>query len=1210
MYLTKLEIFGFKSFPEKTKVEFAQGVSAIVGPNGSGKSNIVDALRWVLGEQGDKALRSERRDDVVFSGTRTRKPLSIAEVSLTIDNSKMVLPTEYREVQIARRFFRSGDTEYFLNGTKVRLKDVKNIFINTGIGPDAYSVIELKMIETILSSVKNERRKMFEEAAGIISYKYNRDLTLKRLESVRESLLRVNDIIREKQRNLNMLERQVKKNEEAKLVFENLRKLELLSGNIEFNIYTSEVQEIKDHESENLSLKEKTKEEITVFDLKIDELNDNINEIDIKITDLVQKIELKKEEINQTERHNLVAEQKIKNSEGTVKRLTDDNFNLKSSLEINSDKFAELKRKTEILKNTLIVSEQSLEDKKYKLDRTIETITGKKNEIIHLGSRLKDINKTLGDSKSDYQTSKVKFDNNLERLNQISSTTQSYLIEIENYENNKTDLDKILITKNELLKSAEKELNDNSLIKSNLQKTIKSLEQDISNLRIELQKKDSKINYLENMLETFEDYAEGVKFLVKDNNEKDLKTVIDSVNVDDKYRISVETALGEVSNYLILKDSRNLDKYLTLLNKSDKGKVTFILNDKLFSGLYTYTEYPEFELDFLNERGVIGFANKFVKCNDSDDQRLLNFLLDEYVIVEDINIAFKLSNDNYYKFVTLEGDIVTEGVVRAGSKLNEDTIKIGRQERIALLRKEIEEFRENVKNKENSLRNKLSDFESINLGSFHNKVDGIKKEISELQNEISKIDYSISTINKSINEDDIEYKKIQKENTNLNKRINELIEVVNKNENDNSNIDKELTFLTNEFDEIEKQYSEIQKDYNNFHIEVNSLKNELKNEENSLSRVSNTLEYQTKQKGSNTKSIADENALLDNFAVSIQNNNNKLAELKTGMEELQTEFNKIKVVSDSYKDELNKINLEQRQRRSIFDKVSQILIDAQIKIKENTIRSEQTFNHLHKKYEFDITDPNAYISSEPLTDEFRDDNGEINLAALKRNIEELDVKLKKLGGGYQQLVWDSFQTEKDDLDKIINQRNDLTESEKEIKKTIDKINQEAQEMFLKTFEKIKDNFIQIFKELFQEGDEANLRLIYEEDENGKVNDDPLEAKIEIVAKPRGKKPTSIELLSGGEKTLTASALLFAIYLVKPSPFCVLDEVDAPLDPANLVRFNKMIRKFSSNTQFILITHNERTMETVDRLYGVTMQEPGVTTIVETKFKNASEKIQA
>ena len=350
--------------------------------------------------------------------------------------------------------------------------------------------------------------------------------------------------------------------------------------------------------------------------------------------------------------------------------------------------------------------------------------------------------------------------------------------------------------------------------------------------------------------------------------------------------------------------------------------------------------------------------------------------------------------------------------------------------------------------------------------------------------------------------------------------------------------------------------------------------------------------------------------MLDNFAVSIQNNNNKLAELKTGMEELQTEFNKIKVVSDSYKDELNKINLEQRQRRSIFDKVSQILIDAQIKIKENTIRSEQTFNHLHKKYEFDITDPNAYISSEPLTDEFRDDNGEINLAALKRNIEELDVKLKKLGGGYQQLVWDSFQTEKDDLDKIINQRNDLTESEKEIKKTIDKINQEAQEMFLKTFEKIKDNFIQIFKELFQEGDEANLRLIYEEDENGKVNDDPLEAKIEIVAKPRGKKPTSIELLSGGEKTLTAIALLFAIYLVKPSPFCVLDEVDAPLDPANLVRFNKMIRKFSSNTQFILITHNERTMETVDRLYGVTMQEPGVTTIVETKFKNASEKIQA
>jgi chromosome segregation protein len=277
LHISKLEIFGFKSFPEKTKIEFAEGVSAIVGPNGSGKSNIVDALRWVLGEQGDKILRSEKRDDIVFNGTKNRKPLSIAEVSLTIDNSKRIIPLEYSEVSIARRFYRSGDTEYFMNGIRVRLKDIRNTFANTGMGPDAYSVIELKMVETILSPLKNERRKMFEEAAGIVTYKQNRDLTYKKLESVKESLARVNDIIREKQRNINTLERQVKKNEEAKSVFEELKKLEITAGIYEFKYLLKEKQDIKDHESENINLKSVLNEQISQNDVIHDNLLEEIN---------------------------------------------------------------------------------------------------------------------------------------------------------------------------------------------------------------------------------------------------------------------------------------------------------------------------------------------------------------------------------------------------------------------------------------------------------------------------------------------------------------------------------------------------------------------------------------------------------------------------------------------------------------------------------------------------------------------------------------------------------------------------------------------------------------------------------------------------------------------------------------------------------------------------------------------------------------------
>ena len=311
MYLSKLEIFGFKSFAEKTTIGFDSGIAAIVGPNGSGKSNIVDAIRWVLGEQGDKALRSEKREDIVFSGTSRRKPLGLAEVAITIINNKGILPTEYSEVQIARRFYRSGETEYYLNGTKVRLKDIKSLFIDTGIGPDAYSVIELKMVETILSHVKNERRKLFEEAAGIVSYKKNRDLTINKLESVHESLLRVNDIIREKQRNVNALERQVKRNEEARQVATELEALEIKVGNADYNSKIIEIENIKNNEEEGISLKERLSVEIKEYDEKLDALRVEVSSFETGINSLTIELNNKKDEINKIERENLVTDQKL-----------------------------------------------------------------------------------------------------------------------------------------------------------------------------------------------------------------------------------------------------------------------------------------------------------------------------------------------------------------------------------------------------------------------------------------------------------------------------------------------------------------------------------------------------------------------------------------------------------------------------------------------------------------------------------------------------------------------------------------------------------------------------------------------------------------------------------------------------------------------------------------------------------------------------------
>jgi len=1201
LYLSKLEIFGFKTFPEKTKLEFAQGVSAIVGPNGSGKSNIVDALRWVLGEQGDRILRSEKRDDVVFSGTKLRKPLSIAEVSLTIDNSSRRLQTEFTEVQIARRFFRSGDTEYFLNGTKVRLKDLKLLLADSGIAPDAYSVIELKMVDSILSSVKNERRKMFEEAAGIITYKQNRDLTYKRLESVKESLNRVNDIIREKQRNINILERQVKRNEEAKKVFEELKKLELLSANYEYYSLEKDSEDIKEHESENLALKEKLRAEVQEYEKLIDFSIAEISNLEKSSEELSKIINNKREEINRIEKFNLVSEQKIKNLESNISRLFSENEGIKKSLSINNSKEEEINNKIGVLKNTLIVSEKSLEEKKQKVDKTISEINARKNDLLHLGNKIKVVSKNLSESKTAYEQNKARYENNLERMKSLSSNTESALMEIKNFQEEKNKLEIKLRTEEEELRNSEKKLKEKTEEKINIEQKIKDTEARINSLKLEIQKKSTKISYLENLIDSFEDYTEGIQYLLKEKEYEGIKTVIDSIKVDKKYKIAIETALGEISNYLIVDDSRRLNKYIDSLNESGKGKVTFILNDKLFDNpLSSFIEFEEYEPEFLNEKGVLGFASKFI-TSPSDTEKLLNYLLDEYIIVENIETAFKLASDSFYKFITLDGDIVTKGVVRAGSIINEDNIKIGRKERIETLKEKLSELQKELENTEKILSELTELNVSINLTIFQDIFSENQNLINKTKGDISLINFKIDSLNQSISEDEAEYKKLQAENHALDETRNRISETVNNLEVEQTNLESELSFLTTEFENIEKIYTEYYTDYNSFNLEVLKLQNELRNEESSLIRIKNLIENQSNTFAKNLSQIEEDTKICDEYRDKVEASSLKLELHLKDLENTLSEYENQKSQLEELRAKQNKQNSEQRQRVSNLDRVSNAMVNSQIRLRENKIKSEQIYDYIRRKYEFQITNPELYLKEEPLYEEYKSDDI-FDIASLKEDIENLDSRLKKLGGGYQQLVWDNFQTEKDELQRIIDQRNDLLESEKDIKKTIEKINNEARERFLKTFEEIRENFIKIFKELFQEGDEANLKLVYEQDEEGRINEDPLEAKIDISAKPRGKRPTSIEQLSGGEKTLTAIALLFAIYLVKPSPFCVLDEVDAPLDVANLARFNHMIRKFSTKTQFILITHNERTMEMVDRIYGVTMQEPGVTTIVETKFK--------
>ena len=1210
MYLSKLEIFGFKSFADKTAIEFDSGVCAIVGPNGSGKSNIVDALRWVLGEQGDKILRSGKREDVVFNGTKFRKPLSVAEVAVTIQNDKGKLPTEYSEIQIARRFYRSGETEYYLNGTRVRLKDIKELFIDTGIGPDAYSVIELKMVETILSDIKQERRKLFEEAAGVVSYKHNRDLTYNRLDAVHESLVRVNDIIREKQRNVNALERQAKRNEEAKLVSEELKSLELKVSKYEFDELVREIHDIKRKENDNINLKAKLSDEMSANDIILDRYRTEIQELDGRLSEIGNRMSAKKEEINLIEKDNLVLTEKIRNLRSEIERLNSENVNLKAAQEKNLQRKEDIGDKIKVLNSTIGISEISLNEKKQKVDSSIEIINEKKNEMIELGKKLKEINKSVTDNKSEYQKNKINYENNLLQLEKYSEQNAGFLMQTENLETEKSILEEKLRLTTEKLKAAAKVMKEKEEEIKSLAKLVSAKEKEISELKIEQQRVKSKADHYQNLSDNFEDYAEGVNYLIKEFKDENIVTVLDTMEVEDKFKIAIETALGEISGYLVVNNSGKVDELIGSLSENKKGKVTLILNDRLNHKNSDYVVFDSDEPEFIKTKGVYGFADKFVKCTDDRYLLLIKYILDEYVIVDNINTARSLAQDNYYKFLTLDGDIVTKGFIRAGSEVNEESLRMGRQQKIDKMNEEINSYQKNINGLESELTELKTKSESIASGNHKSVYDTLKAEYDETEKEISIIEFKKDQLNKSIQNNEESYEKLNSANKSLSETINRLIEEVNKSENEQYNADKELIFLTDEFNVIEQNYSNDLKDYNNFNIEFLKIKNELKTEEQNFARVGNSLSYNENQINENAGTVIRNENILKELDESLSSNTGKLGHLKNEILSVESDYENERKVYDEKRNVQYQTDIKQRQVRIDFDNVSRKLIDAQIKIKENEIKSEQIKEYIFKKYEKDISPEAAeVISAGETSDITHTPEEDFDFVAARKTVDELSERLKRLGGGYQQILFEDFEKEKEELQNLVSQKEDLHESEKDIRKTIDRINKEARERFLATFEQIRENFIKIFKELFSEGDEANLRIVYEEDENGKTEEDPLEAKIEIIAKPRGKRPTSIELLSGGEKTLTAIALLFAIYLVKPSPFCVLDEVDAPLDVANLARFNKMIRKFSDNTQFILITHNERTMESVDRLYGVTMQEAGITTIVETKFKN-EEKILA
>lgn len=1189
MYLSKLEILGFKSFAQKTHINFNQGVTSIVGPNGCGKTNVVDALRWCLGEQKSSTLRSDKMENVIFNGTASRKPMGMAEVSLTIENTKGILPTEYTDVTITRRIFRSGESEYLLNKNICRLKDITNLFMDTGIGANAYSVIELKMVETILSNKADERRTMFEEAAGVNKYKLRRRLALRKLDEVKADLTRVNDIVSEVEKKVSSLERQAKRADKYNVLTSQLRELEIDLSERELTLFTLRIEESKLGKEENFKKK-------LQYESEIAKLEDEIKTAREKLVEIENELKEKRNEITlQTE--------KIFNVQNSISL----NNERKNSLSRNKERFLkeldELKYQQEEAKSItdngsrslVAFSEQILqkENEKKNLDHNVDVQLGfleeKKNILREQSDLLLEKFKEINNRENELRNTIAILESkqvNIKKLNdKIQALTNNIAKTVGFIEDLGTEKQEIQqrITEAEahyLRQQGEKEkleLDLNKLKESELEK--RGLIQSIKD----------KITFIRNLIDNLEGVSKGAKALL-DNKawSKNGSTILAHIgDSDEKFRFAVEAALKNNLNNVLVESLEDLKRGIEYLNLNDIGKASFYfphLEDVNANGLLNKIQgfiEKRKSKKLEKESGFINWASNLVKTRDRW-RPFFEKILHNICIVENLDIAFTLYGKySSFSFATLNGDFVSkDGVIEAGSVPRLDDSLFGRKQLLEDLSSEFPKHEKELLEIQQEINEKETLLFSIDLKVLSeqgrllvNDLANVEKQIAQFEFEKKKAYDEIEKIQHEIKEHAAESNLFDNKKLKLESLLNTEIALRDSEE-------RKKQTLEDEFNEYEKDYNRILTQRNELSVQIERLIGEKRNTENAIKRAEESIvniSNSISKRNDDIEIAKIEVEKIESELVLLQNNFSELDEIKNvfnkQLEEIESRYAELR-------EDVNKKESALRGLRKERETVSDNIHKMDISIKELDIKSANLIEHIKENYSLVLAKKDF------------DDLHEFDFKQRADEVLDLKTKVKNLGP-INLVAHSEYEEERQRLEFLHKQRDDLVESEKDVIKTIEEINNTAQAQFSETFEKIRGHFVRIFRSLFNPGDEADLKI--------EENADPLEAKIEIIAKPKGKRPTSIELLSGGEKTLTAIALLFAIYLVKPSPFCILDEIDAPLDDANIDRFTRILDEFSKDTQFIVVTHNKRTMEAANTLYGVTMQEEGVSKLVSVRF---------
>jgi len=1172
MYISDLHLHGFKSFAHKTHVKFDSGITAIVGPNGCGKSNIVDAMRWVLGEQRPSLLRSSAMSNVIFNGTAKKKALGLAEVSLTFVNDKGILPVEYSELTITRRLYRSGDSEYLINNTACRLKDIMELFMDTGMSSDAYSVIELKMVEEILNDRNNDRRKLFEEAAGVTRYKDKRKQTLRKLDDTQKDLQRLEDILVEVRKKVRSLELQAEKAAKAKTY-----KSELVTLDKAYNLHQFvKIEEELDPLKKRIDNAEKEKKEIAKKLEKLEQREEKSR------TELLEKERAEAEArrhvsqlhsgIREMETQLQILEEKISNEKGFIQQHKKDIEQSGRDLEDLEKLKKASTRKLESFSDELDNSEGSLNESKERFTELQQQYSKVRHELFELEISVSSINQKL----SSVQSNRIKLESKLENSED----------DRERIRNDIKDLEKLISESKEKLESEKKNLEkltaDLENRETDLQLVMEqreSLSEKREEIRDEIRSLQSRGDSVQSEMELMRSLAESNDALpssvawLTENHSGDFKIltpVSKLFQTDEEHAAPLEIALGDAVHYLVVESMDDALKASKLLKEEKKGRATFIPLNELKS---SYGVESDSILQFVEV--------------DKKFKPAAELLLGSVLFADDTDHAVKLLSKNGTSAVTADGDLITSNkILKSGSKDKKAGIRLGLKDKLEKLEKKLSEVQNDQKSKEEELEAIRKTIHDLNPDQIRNEITELQKDRRNADQSVSRLQSSIQVYQKNVNELQTRKKSIsstegaaREELESLNPEQTELQKKID-------DLNKQQEEKKKELQKLEDERAIAQNRYNDAQLKHQDVKNKAGNLEKEIRRAEDGIETL--------------NSRLESRQELMKQSEEKIASFKETIEETEKKLTKAKEQKGTADSKLEEAEEASSKQRGIINEVDKELKE----LRRNKEVNMELVHHLsmaREKFEMQAESLSEYVweTYGILMNQLEEElPGDTEPEEAKKRIAELKQKLNRIGE-VNPLAIDEYEEEKERLDFYEEQIQDLQKAEHELRQTIDEINQTATERFNETFEKIRVNFKSVFHTLFEEDD--NCDLLIEEDV-----EDPLESKIEIVANPRGKRPSSINQLSGGEKTLTAIALLFAIYLVKPSPFCVLDEVDAPLDDANIERFAAMIRSFAEETQFIIITHNKKTMSKAEMMYGVTMPETGVSRLVGVKLDEVAE----